>query len=90
MNTDNYFVYVISSTVANKFYVGMSANPQLRLKQHNDGRSQFTKAFRPWVLIHSEFAGNRENARKLEKYYKSGAGRNRLKLLINLGSTKSE
>jgi len=66
---------VISSEVANKFYVGMSADPQARLKQHNAGQSQFTKGFRPWELVYFEFAGNRENARKLEKYYKTGAGR---------------
>jgi putative endonuclease len=75
MNAENYFVYVISSEVANKFYVGMSADPQARLKQHNAGHSQFTKGFRPWKLAYSEFAGSRENARKLEKYYKTGAGR---------------
>ena len=72
MDSENYFVYVISSEVANKFYVGMSTDPQARLKQHNGGHSQFTKGFRPWKLVYSEFAGNRENARKLEKYYKSG------------------
>ena len=75
MDNENYFVYVISSEVANKFYVGMSADPQIRLKQHNAGHSQFTKGFRPWKLVYSEFVGNRENARKLEKYYKTGAGR---------------
>ena len=32
MDSDNYFVYVISSEIANKFYVGMSADPQARLK----------------------------------------------------------
>ena len=75
MDNENYFVYVISSEVANKFYVSMSADPQIRLKQHNAGHSQFTKGFRPWKLVYFEFAGNRGNARKLEKYYKSGAGR---------------
>ena len=75
MDSENYFVYVISSEVANKFYVGMSADTQARLKQHNAWHSQFTKGFRPWKLIYSEFAGDRENARKLEKYYKTGAGR---------------
>jgi putative endonuclease len=82
MDAENNFVYVISSEVANKFYVGMSADPQPRLKQHNAGHSKFTKGFRPWKLIYSEFAGNRENARKLEKYYKTGAGRKHWKKII--------
>lgn len=75
MDSGNYFVYVISSEIANKFYVGMSADPQVRLRQHNAGHSQFTKGFRPWSLVYSEFAGNREDARRLEKYYKTGDGR---------------
>lgn len=64
MESENYFVYVISSKVVNKFYVGMSADPQTRLKQQNVGHSQFTKGFRPWKLVYSELAGSRENARK--------------------------
>jgi putative endonuclease len=75
MDSDNYFVYGISSEVANKFYVGMSADPQIRLKQHNAGHSQFTKGFCPWKLVYSEFVGTREEARIREKYFKTGAGR---------------
>ncbi len=74
MDSENYFVYVISSEVANKFYVGMSADPEARVKQHN-GHSQFTKGFRPWKLVYSEFVGTREEARIREKYFKTGAGR---------------
>ena len=82
-DAENYFVYVLSSMVTSKFYVGMSANPQQRLQQHNAGQSNFTKAFRPWKLFYSEYAGTRENARKLEKYYKTGAGRKHwMKMLI--------
>ena len=75
MDAENYFVYVISSEVANKYYVGMSADPSERLKQHNAGQSQFTKGFRPWKLVYSEFAGTRLKARELEKYYKTSVGR---------------
>ena len=82
MDSENYFVYVLSSMVTNKFYVGMSAAPQQRLKQHNAGQSKFTKSFRPWELVYTEFAGSREDARKLEKYYKTGAGRSRWMKLI--------
>jgi len=82
MDSDNYFVYVISSGATNKFYVGMSADPQARLKQHNAGHSQFTKGFRPWKLMYFEFAGTRENARKLEKYYQTGTGRNHWKRIL--------
>jgi len=55
---------------------------ETRLKQHNDGHSQFTKGFRPWKIVYFEFAANRENARKLEKYYKTEAGRKRWKKML--------
>jgi len=60
----------------------MSADPYDRLKQHNSGHSQYTKGFRPWKLVYSELAGNREEARKLEKYFKTGAGRKRWKKIL--------
>jgi putative endonuclease len=82
MDAQTYFVYVISSEVVHKFYVGMSADPLTRLKQHNAGHSQFTKSYRPWKLVYSELAGTIEEARKLEKYYKTGAGRTRIKKLL--------
>jgi hypothetical protein len=33
-----YFVYVLRSTVAERLYIGSSAEPEARLKSHNAGR----------------------------------------------------
>jgi putative endonuclease len=82
MDTPNYFIYVLFSTIADKHYVGMSEDPSARLKQHNNGKSQFTKSYRPWEIIYTEFAGSREDARRLEKYYKTGAGRVKIKKIL--------
>ena len=82
MEEQTYFVYVLLSTIADKHYVGMSADPSARLKEHNSGHSQFTKGYRPWKIVYTEFAGSRENARRLEKYYKTGAGRNKIKKIL--------
>ena len=90
MENETYYVYVISSELVRKFYIGMSVDPEARLMQHNAGQSKFTKSFRPWTLIYSEFAGDREKARKLEKYYKSGAGRSRLKEMKLIPDEKPE
>ncbi len=73
---------MISSEVVSKFYVGMSIDPEARLRHHNAGQSQFTKGFRSWKLVYSEFVGKREEARELEKYYKTGAGRKRWKEIL--------
>ena len=75
----NFYVYVLKSEQHDKTYVGMSENVNERLREHNTGKSTFTKSFRPWILLYSEYVGEATEARKLEKYYKSTAGKNRLR-----------
>ena len=82
MNSESWYVYVIQSIDGLHQYVGISADPERRLKEHNAGQSRFTKTFRPWKIVYIEAAGNREDARKLEKYYKSAAGRRKIKMLL--------
>ncbi len=78
----SFSVYVLESLVhANKYYVGMAKDIDLRLKEHNRGKSKYTKSFLPWKVIHFEFVGEAKAARKLEKYYKSTAGKNKLRKL---------
>ncbi len=70
-----YFVYIIYSEKFNRYYVGLSANINQRLKSHNLGKVKSTKAFIFWKLIHFEEFGTRIEARNREKYLKSAAGR---------------
>jgi putative endonuclease len=79
---NNYTVYVIQSKVDNRLYVGMSKNVQNRLQEHNIGRVFSTKGYRPWILVYTEFIGERKNARQREKYFKSGFGKEHLKSII--------
>ncbi len=57
----------------------MSANPDARLRDHNEGKSPYTKKYRPWVRFYLEEVEIAAKARKKEKYYKSGWGRKILK-----------
>ena len=77
-----YFVYVIKSNKYNRLYVGLSKDPQARLKDHNFGRVFSTKGFRPWEIVYTEEVDSREDARKREKYLKSGIGKEYLKSII--------
>jgi putative endonuclease len=72
-------VYAIKSLVDNRIYVGMTQNLNKRLTEHNKGRTKSTKGYRPWTVIFTEEAENRIKARELEKYYKSGCGKEILK-----------
>ena len=77
-----YKIYVIQSLADKRIYIGMSQNPEKRLLDHNNGRVFSTKGHRPWKIIFQEDVGSREKARKKEKYYKSGCGRESIKKFI--------
>jgi putative endonuclease len=78
----SYFVYALKSEKDGRIYVGFSENVDKRLKEHNNGKTKSTKGFRPWFLIFTEECQTRIEARKLEKYYKSGIGKEKLKRII--------
>ncbi len=78
-----YFVYVLKSEKDKKFYIGITNNIEKRLKQHNDGNNFSTKYRKPFILVYYEIKENRQEARKREKFLKSGCGRELVKQLIN-------
>ena len=77
-----YNVYVIQSQKNGFLYVGMTSNLKIRLKYHNQGRVFSTQAYRPWKLVYNEDGFDSVSARKREKYFKSGCGKEFLKSLI--------
>jgi putative endonuclease len=77
-----YFVYILNSLEFDKTYVGISNEPNRRLKEHNSGKSIFTRKFMPWEIVYKEQFDSRKFAREREKYFKSAAGRRRIKLLL--------
>jgi predicted GIY-YIG superfamily endonuclease len=75
-------VYALVSKVNGVIYVGMAINAQNRLKEHNSGKSRYTKGLRPWILFRIENYPNWKEARVREKYLKSGVGKEFLKSLV--------
>ncbi|MFZ6012987.1 MAG: GIY-YIG nuclease family protein [Bacteroidota bacterium] len=84
---DMFYVYVIRSTIDGRFYVGMTADVENRLSEHNGGRTKSTKGFRPWVLVFVEEFPSRVEARKREKYLKGGSGKEYIKRYWSGSST---
>ena len=74
-------VYALKSEKDNRIYVGMTTNLERRIKEHNGGYNKSTKAYIPWKLIYKESCSTRIEARKREKYWKSGVGKEQLKTL---------
>ena len=78
----SFSVYILTSLKRPRTYVGYSANVKRRLLDHNRGRVNATKFFRPWKLIHVEAKTSFIEARLREKYWKSGAGRRNIKRIL--------
>lgn len=76
-----YYVYAIKSSTRNYIYVGMTNDIERRVLEHNKGENKPTKAYKPFILIHEEYFSTRIEARKREKYLKSGCGKEFLKSL---------
>ncbi len=78
-----FFVYVLYSLKYDRTYTGMTIDIERRLKEHNNHQNKSTKAYAPWILIYQEEFKTRAEARKKEKYLKSGNGREFLKTVIS-------
>ena len=68
-------VYVLWSEKLRKRYVGSTANLTKRIKEHNGGQAPFTSRGVPWSLLHHEEYETQQEARKRERFLKSGVGR---------------
>ena len=76
-----YYVYALRSLTRNYIYVGLTHDLDNRIHQHNSGWNRTTRAYAPFRLIYSEAFPTRIEARKKEKYLKSGFGKAFLKSL---------
>ncbi len=72
-----YYVYVLKSRKDGNKYTGITVDLQGRLKKHNKGYSstRSTKYRGPFEIVYTEVVADRKEARKREKFLKSGSGR---------------
>jgi len=73
------YVYILRSIKNKKHYVGITNDISRRFLEHNSGWVSKTKCYKPFELIHVELAQDIKQARKIEKYFKSGCGREIIK-----------
>lgn len=80
-----YYVYLLQSERTKKIYVGFTSDLKQRVKKHNAGKVQSTKAYIPYKLVYFEGFRSKKDALNREKKLKHhGQGIRRLKeRLIN-------
>ncbi|TSC54573.1 MAG: putative endonuclease [Parcubacteria group bacterium LiPW_30] len=89
-----FYTYILKSKKDGKLYTGYTSNLRKRFKDHNDGKSTYTKGKGPYELIYYEACLAEEDAKSRELYLKAGRGKrfikSRLKcfFLKNLSRTK--
>jgi len=70
------FVYVLRSKKNNKRYIGStSKDVQIRLNEHNTGSCQWTRYNGPFELVYADQCFDTREVREIEKFLKSGQGR---------------
>jgi len=69
----HWYVYILQNSQG-VFYIGISAQPERRLVQHNQDQSKWTKSKGPWLLLWTSGGLSFSNARKLENKLKRQKG----------------
>ena len=75
-------VYVLRSQKDRKLYIGYSSNLKQRLSDHFNGKVDSTATRRPLDLIYCEYHSSKQDATRREGYFKTGAGKRALKLML--------
>jgi putative endonuclease len=78
-----YFVYILNSIKTNKYYIGSCKNIEERIKQHNAGKSSYTKSGIPWKIVKIINCHNKTKALKLERFIKKQKSRVFIEKIIN-------
>ena len=80
-----FYVYIIHSKTADKYYTGYSENPWERILQHNDNDTdKYTGKYNNWELAAVfKVSENRAEAMVLEKFIKKQKTRKLIEKLID-------
>lgn len=75
-----FYTYVLKSKKNGRIYIGSTDNLKRRLLEHNQGRGgKYTSNNKPFEIIYYESYLTYDLAKKSEKFFKTGYGRDVLK-----------
>lgn len=75
-------IYLIINESGNKTYIGFTDDIGRRIREHLSGKVRTTKEYGNLRYFLLEEVPDRDQARQREKYWKSCAGRNKIKALF--------
>jgi putative endonuclease len=68
---ETYFVYILFSEKAMRYYIGQTRDLDGRIKRHNSGLEKSTAPYKPWTLVLSITKDDRSKAVILERKLKN-------------------
>ena len=79
-----YYIYILYSIKADRYYIGHTNDPVRRLEEHNTAeKNSYSSKFRPWELKKVfEVSESRGETRKLENYMKRLKSRKEIEKLL--------
>ena len=66
-----YYLYILKSKSADKYYTGSSINPPVRLESHITVEKGFTSRYRPWEIANTKEYQSKALAQAAERKVKS-------------------
>ncbi len=82
------FVYILYSIKADKYYIGISENPEKRLQKHNSNHTGFISIASDWEIKYLELRTNKKDALKREREIKNWKSRKLVEALISRGESR--
>ncbi len=75
-------LYILYSKQIDKYYVGHTANIELRLQRHNEGSTRFTSQTNDWIIVYTETYNTKGEAMKRENEIKRKKSRKYIEGLV--------
>ena len=83
MREEKYYVYILYSERGDRYYKGMSQNPERRLEYHNTKERGYTSRYRPWKLVYTKGFAAKGEALAAECKVKGWKSRKMIERLIS-------
>ncbi|NWF77604.1 MAG: GIY-YIG nuclease family protein [Chloroflexi bacterium] len=81
-----FYAYILQSETGNRYYIGSTKDLSRRVIEHNRGKSNSTKPYRPWKLVYCECFQTLAEARQREQEIKSWKSHEYLRKTLGLNA----
>jgi putative endonuclease len=79
-----YYVYILYSSLREKFYIGYTADLEERVIRHNQKSKGFTGTVTDWKIVYTEMFADKMLAMQRERQIKSWKSKTKILELIKL------